>query len=812
MKSEMTSCIEIKSIFKRKNGRPHVEVERYRQLLNDLFKKWHTEICAAFKRDLAAAQHNMNSKNSNRLSIYPYLRLLKPEQFADLLIAELKSLGESNLTYSPTSSQMAANLGRKVQLQYQNQLKIRHGLTQKMENLYNEYCDGISLGSNSDNPRQLWQRIVYHQISKGSSWNVPDISWPWPVLSDIGGFLFKILLHDIKIDTNIFQQNKKCSPNNSDSKKCSSYMPIVYSLFRNRDLKAREEVTPNPLFVKLYEMSEPETLTFDANLVPMVCPPIPWTSPHSGGYLVMRSDLLRLPDQAVQQLERIKEMPEANLYPALDALNQLGSIPWRVNTRILDIVIEVFNKGGSDKLHVPKVPDTLLPNAGKPNAAHQDQVIECLFSEPSWKKPEEQAGLYSLWCDTLYKLSLANHFRDKPFWLPHNMDFRGRVYPVPPHLNHLSSDLSRSLLFFSQKQPLGKDGLMWLKLHCVNLTGKKKRDSVHDRLVYAEKVMEDILDSADNPLTGKMWWLDSDEPWQTLASCMEIAKASRSANPEEYMSQFPIHQDGSCNGLQHYAALGRDLGGAISVNLAPSEKPQDVYSTVANLVETLRQHDADNGNEIARALEGRIKRKIIKQTVMTTVYGVTPYGARLQIEKQLKNLDDFPQELVKNASYYLTGKTFASLGTMFKSAQQIQDWFTKCARHITKKCGLHVEWITPLDLPVVQPYAHYPKMSGKSVSNVEQTSEDKYALLNTRKEKNAFPPNFIHSLDSCHMMLTSLNCERAGLTFVSVHDCFWTHACTVPTMSRICRDQFVLLHSQPILEDLSSFFYNKFEM
>lgn len=30
----------------------------------------------------------------------------------------------------------------------------------------------------------------------------------------------------------------------------------------------------------------------------------------------------------------------------------------------------------------------------------------------------------------------------------------------------------------------------------------------------------------------------------------------------------------------------------------------------------------------------------------------------------------------------------------------------------------------------------------------------------TVKQKNAFPPNFIHSLDSTHMMLTALHCLR----------------------------------------------------
>lgn len=111
--------------------------------------------------------------------------------------------------------------------------------------------------------------------------------------------------------------------------------------------------------------------------------------------------------------------------------------------------------------------------------------------------------------------------------------------------------------------------------------------------------MDKILDSADNPLTGKMWWADAEEPWQALACCIEIAKAHRSDNPEEYRTHFPVHQDGSCNGLQHYASLGRDSAGAHSVNLTPSRVPQDVYSAVAVLVENKRQADADNGLEVS---------------------------------------------------------------------------------------------------------------------------------------------------------------------------------------------------------------------
>jgi DNA-directed RNA polymerase len=393
------------------------------------------------------------------------------------------------------------------------------------------------------------------------------------------------------------------------------------------------------------------------------------------------------------------------------------------------------------------------------------------------------------------------------------MDFRGRVYPIPPHLNHLGSDMARSLLVFNQAKPLGKDGFNWIKLHCINLTGFKKRDSVADRLKYADEVMDDILDSADNPLTGRMWWASSDEPWQTLSACIEIAKIHRCSDPENYMSCFPVHQDGSCNGLQHYAALGRDEAGAYSVNLAPCEVPQDVYSAVAALVEASRKKDAECNIKVAQILDGFVKRKVIKQTVMTTVYGVTRYGARLQIARQLKDIDEFPRDWVWPASTYLTSKTFESLREMFTSTKEIQDWFTDCARLISAICTENVEWITPLGLPVVQPYSRstIKSVQGSKCGKIsEHFNIDSFEKPNIMKQKNAFPPNFIHSLDSSHMMLTSLHCERAGLTFISVHDCYWTHACTVPEMNRICREQFVALHSEPILEDLSRFMAEKY--
>jgi len=147
-----------------------------------------------------------------------------------------------------------------------------------------------------------------------------------------------------------------------------------------------------------------------------------------------------------------------------------------------------------------------------------------------------------------------------------------------------------------------------------------------------------------------------------------------------------------------------------------------------------------------------------------------------------------------------------------------------------------VAWWTPLGLRVDQPYfkqvAGTPKGGGNLVrvkelqgggtaaqieapfllqpSTYAAAAADGKIKPNVLKQRNGFPPNFVHSLDSTHMMLTALHMWDAGLTYASVHDCFWTHASTVEDMSVICRDQFVKLHEQQIMDDLGEGFCRDF--
>lgn len=96
---------------------------------------------------------------------------------------------------------------------------------------------------------------------------------------------------------------------------------------------------------------------------------------------------------------------------------------------------------------------------------------------------------------------------------------------------------------------------------------------------------------------------------------MELRDALESPDPHQFESRLPVHQDGTCNGLQHYAALGGDAQGAQQVNLASGDRPSDVYTHVGDMVERMIAVDVEKGHRFAIMLQGKISRKVVKQTV-----------------------------------------------------------------------------------------------------------------------------------------------------------------------------------------------------
>lgn len=202
-------------------------------------------------------------------------------------------------------------------------------------------------------------------------------------------------------------------------------------------------------------------------------------------------------------------------------------------------------------------------------------------------------------------------------------------------------------------------------------------------------------------------------------------------------------------------------------------------------------------------------RKLVKQTVMTSVYGVTYVGAREQIKRRLIEKGQITDDrLLFSASCYATKVTLNALGEMFQAARGIMKWLGDCAKVVASE-NEPVRWNTPLGLPVVQPYRKCERHLIRTSLQVLALQRDSDSIA-VKQQKTAFPPNFVHSLDGSHMMMTAISCRKAGLQFAGVHDSFWTHACDIDRMNQILREQFVELYNIPILENLHENFQRSF--
>ena len=420
-------------------------------------------------------------------------------------------------------------------------------------------------------------------------------------------------------------------------------------------------------------------------------------------------------------------------------------------------------------------------------------------------------------------------------FFPHEMDFRGRVYPIPRRLNHMGDDVARGLLKFADPKPLGERGLYWLKVQVANHKGKDKAP-FEERVAFVDENMEAVHKTVSAPLDGDQlqWWMESENPWQCLATCIELSRAVKSGDPENYPCSLPIQQDGTCNGRQHYAALGKDIEGAKHVNVYPSDRPQDVYHDVCDSVnrmiaeimtregesyEWLMSTNLANKPQakdqkvsslervvgLLQRIDGRVTRSIIKQTVMTTVYGVTVIGARDQIQGQLEDVDlDIPLDELPDTALILAQLTLKAVDGTFKGASQMMVWLRKLANNALKS-GVPLSWVTPLGLPVMQQYEEMSLRDTKNPLQRRAIGESALAdgkTVSARRHTTAFPPNYVHSLDSTHMLLTAIACHEAGISFAAVHDSYWTHPGDVDSMNALLRTVFAEMYTDDLPGDL----------
>ncbi|KAI0340467.1 DNA/RNA polymerase [Trametopsis cervina] len=786
--------------------------------LKALLWNWHQKLTVRLKAEVALLikeEDKSTAKAHERLS--PYLSLVKPESMSLIVILELMHLhGTGGIAEGMKTARALLAVGRAVEIEYKAQMCKRNNISIP-QTTRNDLSFFSTLGYRDLHTNRVTARKF---IEDSEDWTS---DWSQAVRVRLGSFLVDALM-DVATVTR--------TATNKDGEKVSEEQPAFYHSYEYVRGHKLGVIKLNPVISERMAKESVREALHPRHL-PMLVQPKRWVSFNEGGYIYNKATVMRYKDSQ-EQLSYLKEASNlGNLELVYAGLDVLGSTPWKINREVFDIVLRVWNSGK----RLGKIPPVAYdePEPEKPENYDTDPRARAVYLGRHKSYLTTKANNHSDRCSTNYKIEIARTFLHDTFYLPHNVDFRGRAYPLPPHLNHIGDDLSRGLLKFAEAKPLKESGLRWLKIHLANLYGYDK-GTFDERVNFVHEHLEDVYDSAERPLEGRRWWQKADDPWQCLATCIELRAALQSDDPAMFLSSLPVHQDGTCNGLQHYAALGGDEGGAQQVNLSVTDRPSDVYTHVADMVEEQLKKDAAEGDPFAQLLSGKISRKVVKQTVMTTVYGVTFIGAREQIENRLKERSDIPEEQAWRAASYLARKVLICIADLFNGAKGIQLWLNTAARLITKSIPpdrvevalagpakdkvkrlrkeqmTSVIWTTPLGLPIVQPYrAVKRKQIMTALQTVFISDPNTPASVNSTKQAAAFPPNFIHSLDATHMMMTALECRSRNMTFASVHDSYWTHACDVDEMSTIIRDTFIALHSSDILSKLDAEFRMRYK-
>ncbi|MBI0327561.1 DNA-directed RNA polymerase [Burkholderia plantarii] len=516
--------------------------------------------------------------------------------------------------------------------------------------------------------------------------------------------------------------------------------------------------------------------------MPMVVKPLPWTGPFGGGYLTkpMRFPLIKTANR--NYLEDLRQVDMPMVYETVNALQET---PWSINQAVFHVLREVWDGGG----RMGKLPTREPQELPARTFDHDNPDPEEL---KAWKKQaavvyennirnaSKRAGMSS-------KLWMAEKFEHiERFYFVHNLDWRGRAYPVTTFLNPQGSDSDKALLQFADGYPLGVNGARWLAIHGANTFGIDKV-TFEERVQWVEDHTGQILEAAANPLDGSRWWTEADSPYMFLAFCYEWLALSlhveAGKDQEDFLSHLPCSWDGACNGLQNFSALLKDEVGGAAVGLLPSDKPSDIYSEVAKAANELMAQDATEGAVMGKQWAGKMTRKLSKPNTMTTPYGATKRGMCQQIEgvfKKLKSEGELDGEMPNlKECQYLAEANYRAIGKVVVAAHAAMDWLRDAAK-VAASDSLPVRWVTPSGLLVLQDYRQMVgqrldfTVSGKRVTMMLKDEGDK---LDGRKQSAGISPNFIHSLDAAHMMRTVVYCQERGIKhFAMIHDSYGAHA------------------------------------
>jgi DNA-directed RNA polymerase len=513
---------------------------------------------------------------------------------------------------------------------------------------------------------------------------------------------------------------------------------------------------------------------------PMLCEPNDWSDTQKGGYLTSE---MRYGDKLVRGIRKKGCTPMLEGTPALQMLNTLQRVPYRINPFIINIANILAERRitvGSFKQLEPQQPPI------KPEWETASEESKKEYKTARTKIEDYNATIAQQNYRTTECLYVANKYiNEKAIWIPWSFDFRGRVYPVVTSLSPQGTDFDKSLFLFADKGPADHH---WLSFQVATTYGLDKA-TMDDRQAWAASNHDLISRIAKDPLNTLQEWSQVEEPWCFLAACVEyndcVIEQTRST------SGLPVSVDATCSGLQHLSALTRDLSAAEMVNVVPTPKPTDAYAVVAEKAKEFLP-------EIYHPL---INRKVTKRTVMTTPYGVTMNSARGYIREELPRTfeDGSPVELK-----LVTRAVFQeAIPAVIPGPIRAMGYIQRTALEHIDRGNEHVKWITPSGFTVYQDRRateseriNTKLLGSRVVTSVfkpwDQLSVDRSA------HRGGSAPNLVHSLDAALLHLTFAKCDKP---FTLIHDCLLMRSCDLNWANTKIREVFVEMYSQPILKD-----------
>lgn len=555
-------------------------------------------------------------------------------------------------------------------------------------------------------------------------------------------------------------------------------------------------------------------------LFPMVEKPDLWTTMYDGGYR----------DKAIKKLYPLVRTRSGNkehkallahgvrtgtMQPVMDAVNAIQSVPFVINTRILALIEWCV----SNNVHI-----TGLPNFTDYPEPEYPSDWETLSDEAKrmWRKKgavikEKNIGLIGQRVVFNADLETARLLSNTggPYYVPHYLDFRGRIYGTA-HFNFQRGDYVRSLFKFADGKPIGSDGMYWLAIHLAS-TGdfdKVSKRSFDDRIAWVNENFDLVMETGTNPQATVDWWKNADKPFLFVAACMEYAEAL--VHGTDYISTLPVAFDGSCSGLQHLCAMTRSEEGRF-VNLTPSPEPQDVYQAVADLVLENVKRDAANGNPQAQAWLGyKVTRSEVKRGVMTYCYSSRSFGMADQINEDLmvpladevlsgkRGHHPFGEGQGYKEAFYMGTLLCNTIEEFIHAPAEAMGFLRKIALGLAHE-SKSVRWTTPVGLPVMSWYPDQDHTrinlflhdKGFKVNHKVKVETEPRDTVRKEKSANGIAPNFVHSMDACHLMMVVNAAVCENITQMAlVHDSFGCLAADATRWNEIIREQFARLYSE----------------